>query len=210
MGAAGLGFAPGERVASGLERWRGGVGVPPTCLTCRLPSAVRQEAQQDYWRGVPLREISARLAAKDHAVSRDALHRHFQRCVAPPEDADVTHDPAGLSVALVVRDRLGAWPTLAQRIADDLASKGYVAAARVVVSGTPESMRVAIETTEGTGIDDQLEARALAAACREVLPEFPQVASRMAHRVRLAGLDDLADALEQLPRVNDDPQGVMV
>lgn len=170
-----------------------------SCLTCRLPIALRLSVEEMHANSVPLRAISADLADKGHHVSRDAIHRHVTRCVAPPDDHDLSDDPAGLLVAVAVSDVLGGrWPTLTSVLARRLIQDGAVAAARIVVSKDPESMRPAIEAANGTPARLELEARALIAACRAVLSGHPEAASALAADVAARGADDLAAAIREV------------
>lgn len=174
-----------------------------TCLTCRLPAAVRHDVADQHRRGVPLREISSSLDDRGHKVSRDAIHRHVTKCVAPPDDHDVSDDPAGLLVAVAASDVLAGWSTLATRLAERLMADGAVAAARIVLAATPEYLRPALEATEGTDAGELLDARALARACREVLSTGPSwVASAIAANLREQGAVELAEAFEDLAQLS--------
>lgn len=177
------------------------------CLTCRLPTVLRYDVLARHRRGETLRDLSAYVSEQGHSVSRDALHRHLTRCVAPPDDHDITDDPQGLMVAVAASDVLGQrWPTLAGELADRLVAEGATAAARIVVSSVPELMRPAIEATDDTDAVALLEARALANACRQVLSSAPpEVTRALACRVREQGADELADSLTELAQRADSP-----
>lgn len=172
-----------------------------SCLTCRLPTALRLDVEQMHANRVPLRQIAAHVTREGHHVSRDAIHRHVTRCVAPPDDHDLSDDPAGLLVAVAVSDALGGrWPTLTAHVANRLLEDGAVAAARIVVSKDPESMRPAIEASDGTPAQTQLEARVLVAACRSVLPEHPRAATALADEVAARGAVELAEAIREVSK----------
>lgn len=169
------------------------------CATCRLPAAVRNDVVDQHRRGVSLRDISAGLAERGHVVSRDAVHRHLNRCVAPPDEYDTGEDPAGLMVAVAVSHVLDGWPNLANRLAERLMADGAVTAARIVLSRVPESLRLALDSVTDEDVTFALEATALTRALRDVLPAAPpEFVSALTARVRELGADDLADALGEV------------
>lgn len=148
------------------------------CRTCRLPADLRAEVVARHRRGRPLRKISAFLAEQGHTVSRNAVHRHVRRCVAPDDLLDTSDDRPDMLVATAAGVVMSGWPGLANNLAEELQAAGLTDAAAAVQSRLPEMMvralEVAPEDASAASCPLVLEAHAVARASRAVLPGHPQ------------------------------------
>jgi hypothetical protein len=120
------------------------------CGACNLPIALRYQIVEQRRRLVPLRQLSTELREAGHPLSKDALFRHFENCVAAslldePDCGPTTSasDEGSMAriVATAAAEILELWPSLAGRLAERLHRDGAHEAAIIVASGMPETIR---------------------------------------------------------------------
>lgn len=173
-----------------------------SCQACLLPVAVRVEAEDQLRRRqVPLRTVAAYLTDLGFSASKDGLHRHLTRCIAPLDDAEI-EPPSGdgaLLVALAAADILRNWESMANRLALRLNADGLHDAAKVVISHVSADYRPSLEATAGTDVQELLSCRALARAVGAVLSErAPEVSEAIAHYLAAVHADVLAADFREL------------
>lgn len=121
-----------------------GVNVARPCGACSLPAELRAVVLQQRRNLVPLRDISEQLGHAGYPLSKDALARHFETCVAPSvlAEADTRDtDRLDLAVADAARGALEGWPSIARRLTVRLHRDGLSEAAQRVALAIPETMR---------------------------------------------------------------------
>lgn len=114
------------------------------CGACSLPVELRAAVLQQRRNLVPLRDLSAQLREAGHPLSKDALNRHFETCVAPStlSEADEREtERLDLAVADAAREALKGWPSIALRLVERLQRDGLHDAAERVALAIPETMR---------------------------------------------------------------------
>ncbi len=119
------------------------------CGACALPVVLRYQIVEQRKRLVPLRQLSAELREAGHPLSKDALFRHFENCVAaslldePDLGPTISASDDGTMariVAFAVVDHLKNWPNIARQIHVRLILDGAIEAAEIVAQAIPETM----------------------------------------------------------------------
>ena len=149
--------------------------------------------------GESFRSIAKWLTNAGHPIGNDSLMRHLRSCVGFDDSAEVGTPQFGAAlVATTLAGFFARWPSAAGECAALLDKAGAVEAGLIMRSTQPETMRQALASTTGTPAGELLEARALAQACRQVLPAHPAAARAVAVDLKRRGVGDLADAFLSL------------